>query len=155
MEFGFQRGQIADHDLAAVDREQALLLEARQIARHQLADGADLRGQFLIARGQRDLDTAGSRLPSRCASRKRKAARRRRTVVNDSSSMIPTSRRRREPTTRSTFSATCGMREAQRVEVLLADQQDGRLVHGGRRRPDRGRRRKPAARRPSCPARRC
>src|SRR5690348_13229306 len=61
-EFVLQRFGVGDGEVATVNSEQALGLKAGEVARDQFADGADLRGQFLIARGQLDFYAVGSAL---------------------------------------------------------------------------------------------
>ena len=60
--FGFQGFQIEHGNSAAVDFENTFRLQARKIAGHELADGANLRSQFLIADGQADFHTRGGGL---------------------------------------------------------------------------------------------
>src|ERR1039458_3135670 len=54
----FQCLHIRNHDPATVHLNELLGLKAAQVARNQLAHRTNLRGQFLIARGQHDLDSA-------------------------------------------------------------------------------------------------
>ena len=76
VQFGFEGLQIRNDGAAAFELEQAFHLQAGEIAGDQLADGAELRGQFLVAAGQRNSTPAADAVPSRCAYRNRKDIRR-------------------------------------------------------------------------------
>ena len=52
--YRLEGGQIADNHAAAIDLNNSLRLQPREVAGNQFTHGADLRGQFLIANAQRD-----------------------------------------------------------------------------------------------------
>src|SRR5215468_10140917 len=57
--------QVLDGYIAAVDCQYSLGLEAGKIAGNKLANGADLRGQFLVFDGQENRDTLRGASPFR------------------------------------------------------------------------------------------
>ena len=60
-EIRFQAFRIEDHDLAPIDFDEALGLQAGKVAGDQLADGSDLRRQLLVAGAERKSDAAQGR----------------------------------------------------------------------------------------------
>ena len=55
-EFGFEGFEVEDGYAAAFDGNQALGLQAAEVAGDQLADSAELGGEFLVVDGQLELD---------------------------------------------------------------------------------------------------
>jgi hypothetical protein len=62
LEFCFQSFEIDDGEVAAFDFKDCFRLKAGKIPRNQLANGANLRRQFLVVGGQDNLNAAGSAL---------------------------------------------------------------------------------------------
>ena len=56
-EFRFQGFEIGHSNLPALDFEHSFRLKAGEVSGNQLANRANLRRQFLVVGGQRDLNT--------------------------------------------------------------------------------------------------
>ncbi len=58
IELGNQGIEIPDHDPAGVHLEKSLRLQTHEVTRDELADSAELTGQFLMSGGELKLDAA-------------------------------------------------------------------------------------------------
>jgi len=76
--------------VARVNLQQTFRLQAHEVARYQLADGAQLMRQILVRSGQLAFDAVLGALAPFSARRTSAATSRWRTVAKESSSIMPT-----------------------------------------------------------------
>ena len=127
-DFRFQGLQITEDDTAAVNLQYAFRLQPGEIARDQLSDSPNLRGEFLIAGGKSDFDS--SRRPLSlilCLTQQKRGqpvAHRGEGKFFDDPDQTPQTRTHHFQD----FQRNLGMCQAQCLEVLFAYENQGRVI---------------------------
>jgi hypothetical protein len=134
MQFRFERFQIVDGQTAPIYLQHPFRLEAGKITGNEFAHGANLRREFLVANWKINLHARARVLALLLRQTQQEG---RETVSNggkrkffDDSNQSPEPR----PNHAQDFECNLGMRHTERLKILLADEQQHRVVNRGRRR---------------------